>query len=60
MPQIEFDEFVGIMAARMLKKDGDGEIQQAFNLFDDGSGYVHADKIRTMLMEMGRSNSWLA
>ena len=53
MPQIEFDEFVGIMAARMLKKDGDGEIQQAFNLFDDGSGYVHADKIRTMLMEMG-------
>ena len=36
--QIEFDEFVGIMAARMLKADGDGELEQAFSLFDDSSG----------------------
>ena len=36
--QIEFDEFVGIMAARMLKADGDGELEQAFSLFDDASG----------------------
>ena len=51
--KIEFDEFVGIMAARMLKKDGDSEIEQAFGLFDDGSGYVSVDTIRTMLMQMG-------
>jgi len=50
---IEFDEFVGIMAARMLKRDGDGEIDQAFSLFDDGSGYVQIDTIREMLTEMG-------
>jgi len=29
------------MAARMLKTDGDGEIEQAFSLFDDGSGCVN-------------------
>lgn len=51
--KIEFDEFVSIMAARMLKKDGDSEIEQAFGLFEDGSGYVSTDTIRTMFMEMG-------
>jgi len=50
---IEFDEFVSIMAARMLKKDGDGEIEQAFSLFDNGDGYCHVATIREMLTQMG-------
>merc|ERR1719473_433223 len=41
------------MAARMLKKDGEGELEQAFGLFDDGSGKVSVETIRTMLTEMG-------
>ena len=39
---IEFDEFIGIMATRMLKSDGAGEVEQAFGLFDDGSGCAPA------------------
>ena len=50
---IEFDEFIGIMAARMLKTDGEGELEQAFSLFDDGSGYISVENIRKVLCEMG-------
>ena len=50
---IEFDEFVGIMAARMLRKDGDGEIEQAFSLFDNGDGTANVETIREMLTGMG-------
>ena len=36
---IEFDEFVGMMAQRILKTDGVSELEMAFAvLFDDNSG----------------------
>ncbi len=36
---IEFDEFVGMIASRMLKTDGVAELQMAFmTLFEDESG----------------------
>jgi len=50
---IEFDEFIGIMASRMLKSDGDGELEQAFSLFDDGSGYIPAERVRQTFCENG-------
>lgn len=51
---IEFDEFVGIMAQRMVRTDDD-EIDQAFSLLDDGSGSVSVSKIKSILCEMGSS-----
>ena len=44
---IEFDEFVGMIAGRMLKSDGTAELQMAFStLFDDASGCARADQPR--------------
>ena len=38
---IEFDEFLGMIAARMIKADGVDELQTAFSvMFEDGTGYV--------------------
>ena len=50
---IEFDEFIGIMAMRMLRNDGEGEIEQAFALFDDGNGKVPVNHVREILATMG-------
>lgn len=36
--QIEFDEFVSIMASNMLKTDGADELERAFALFDVSAG----------------------
>jgi len=53
---IEFDEFVGIMAERMLRVDSNAEVEQAFALFDsnaDAGGYVSVEHIRRTFMQMG-------
>ena len=47
------DEFIGIMASRMLKRDTDGELEQAFGIFDDGDGTVHLDRVRAIMQTMG-------
>ena len=52
---IEFDEFVGIMGSRMLKSEGETEIDQAFSLLDDHSGTFHVDSLRHLMCEMGSS-----
>ena len=54
---IEFDEFIGIMAARMMKEDGEDEINEAFGLFageaDNNAGYVTTENLKKMLQGMG-------
>lgn len=51
---IEFDEFIGLVAGRMLKADGIKELQMAFKtLFDNGSGYVPVDALRVLFGECG-------
>lgn len=50
---IEFDEFIGIMAARMLKTEDDEELDQAFKLFDDGTGFISEDLLREKLCKQG-------
>jgi len=50
---IEFDEFVGIMAERMLRVDSNAEVEQAFGLFDDESGFVDVEEIRRTFTQMG-------
>ena len=51
--QIEFDEFVGIMAQRMLRTDGAEEMEHAFNLFDTGTDKIHKGDIERVLTQMG-------
>ena len=51
---IEFDEFIGVMAQRMLKTDTDGELDLAFSTFDpEGTGKVHVDDISRSFTQMG-------
>lgn len=33
--------------------DGEGELEQAISLFDDGSGYISVENIRKVMCEMG-------
>ena len=53
---IEFDEFIGIMASRMLKTDGEGELEQALSMFDNGTGFLPVEQMRKVLSEMGSSH----
>ena len=58
LTQIEFDEFVGIMAERMLKIDSNEEVEQAFALFaplEDGASQIEVETIRQLFSQMGRS-----
>jgi len=53
---IEFDEFVGIMAERMLKIDSNEEVEQAFALFaplEDGASRIEVETIRQLFSQMG-------
>lgn len=54
---IDFDEFVGMMAHRMLKSDGEAELQMAFaTLFSedvDASGHVPVEAIRRVFCTIG-------
>jgi len=51
---IEFDEFVGIMASRMLRTDSAEEMDHAFKLFDtEGNGFAKVEHIRMVLSTMG-------
>jgi len=52
--KIEFDEFVALMAKRMLTVDGPKEINLAFQVFDrDHSGNLEIDEIRELLTTIG-------
>lgn len=52
--KIEFDEFVRMMAGKMLTTDGEAELEQAFKLLDaDSSGYVTESEIRNLLTKLG-------
>jgi len=51
---IEFDEFVGIMASRMLRTDSAEEMDHAFKLFDsDGTGFTQIENIKRVFSTMG-------
>mmetsp|Transcript_29366 Transcript_29366/g.50307 ORF Transcript_29366/g.50307 Transcript_29366/m.50307 type:complete len:289 (-) Transcript_29366:212-1078(-) len=52
--RVEFDEFLAMMARRILTIDGEVELEQAFQLFDaDNSGYVTADEVRSLMQSSG-------
>jgi Ca2+-binding EF-hand superfamily protein len=57
--QVEFDEFLGLMARKMLGPDGsNNEIEQAFGLFeaDNQPGVVDLRKAREFLMTQGSNH----
>merc|ERR1712166_83104 len=50
--QIDFDEFLGMMAKKMMNENWEDEIQDAFNLLDkDGSGLVSAAELRHVVTD---------
>ena len=53
--QIEFDEFVSIMASNMLREGrGDAELDEAFAVLDrDGSSMLNLSFVRDQLMNLG-------
>ena len=51
---IEFDEFIGMIAGKMLRADGVAELRTAFSvLFDDGSGYVSVERLKQLFRSSG-------
>lgn len=52
--QIDFAEFVTLMARKMNNADKDAEIKEAFNVFDkDGSGKISSDELRHIMKSLG-------
>ncbi|KAJ1564447.1 hypothetical protein HK405_014853 [Cladochytrium tenue] len=53
---IDFDEFLGLMAAKMAEKDSREEMLRAFRLFDDeGTGRISFKNLRRVTRELGES-----
>ncbi len=56
--QIEFDEFCRVMGESFFKKYSQDELRAAFRQFDqDGSGYIQADELETIMHKMGRRHN---
>lgn len=55
--KVELDEFVTLMARRMVEHDGATELELAFSLFDaDNSGVVTTDEIRSIMTTIGAAS----
>ena len=45
--EIDFDEFLQLMAAKQANMTMEDELRNAFNVFDsDGSGYISSDELK--------------
>ncbi len=53
--RVEFNEFVDMVAYRMLSADGDTELEQAFRMLENGdeSGHISSAELRSMLTTLG-------
>lgn len=53
--KIEYEEFMHIMAKRILETDGKAELEKAFELFDpDQKGYIDVEETTRLLTEVGK------
>merc|ERR1711998_672829 len=51
---IEFNEFLKMMAAKMKDTDSEEEIKEAFKVFDkDGNGFISAAELRHVMTNLG-------
>eukprot|EP00593_Proboscia_inermis_P006178 CAMPEP_0171309548 /NCGR_PEP_ID=MMETSP0816-20121228/19726_1 /TAXON_ID=420281 /ORGANISM="Proboscia inermis, Strain CCAP1064/1" /LENGTH=171 /DNA_ID=CAMNT_0011793165 /DNA_START=127 /DNA_END=642 /DNA_ORIENTATION=+ len=56
--EIDFDEFLDLMTARMSDKDSKEDIQKVFNLFDDDkSGFITLSNLKRVSKELGETMS---
>ena len=53
-PQIDFPEFLTMMARKMKDSDSEEEIKEAFKVFDkDGNGFISAIELRHVMTNLG-------
>jgi len=51
---IEFNEFLVMMAKKMVPEETDDELKEAFKVFDrDGNGTISASELRTVMTNLG-------
>ena len=51
---IDFPEFLAMMAKKMKESDSDEEIREAFKVFDkDGNGFISAAELRHVMTNLG-------
>ncbi|KAK2557633.1 Calmodulin [Acropora cervicornis] len=49
--EIDFNEFLQLMAAKQANMTMEDELRNAFNVFDkDGSGYISADELKQVMI----------
>ena len=54
--QIDFEEFIRLMTARISEKDSRDDIRKVFNLFDDEkTGYISIKNLRRVAKELGET-----
>ena len=52
--QIDFEEFIRLMTARISEKDSRDDVRKVFNLFDDEkTGYISIKNLRRVAKELG-------
>merc|ERR1719378_1340693 len=55
--QLDFNEFLEIMTAKMSEKDSKEQIQKAFLLFKGPSGKISFDDLKSVAKELGETMS---
>lgn len=59
--QIDFPEFLTMMARKMKDTDSEDEVKEAFKVFDkDGNGFISAAELRHVMTNLGTSLSALS
>jgi len=54
--QIDFPEFLTMMARKMKDTDSEDEVKEAFKVFDkDGNGFISAAELRHVMTNLGKS-----